>query len=123
MFTLLKHVISVVIWAVVAVAFLIAKSPELFAFWVLVGAVLVLAWVVKFIWKWIVGIFFPTVTARGYFLFIVIVLGLALGFYQLAVVPVFNSWGTTKDEIAEEYPIDNFIKDATYLRPPFGFAS
>jgi hypothetical protein len=111
MFTLLKHVISVVIWAVVAAAFLIAKSPELFAFWVLVGAVLILAWIVKFIWKWIVGIFLPTVSARGYFIFIVIVLCLGLGFYQIAVVPVFNSWGATTDELKEEYPIDEFIKN------------
>ena len=57
--------ISIVIWAVVAGAFLIADSPELFAVWVLFGAILIAAWIIKFVWKWIVGIFFPTVTARA----------------------------------------------------------
>ncbi len=111
MFTLLKHALSIVIWAVVAAAFLIAGSPELFAFWVLLGVVLLFAWVVKFIWKWIVGIFLPTVSARAYFLFIVIVLALGLGFYQVAIVPVFNYWGTTKSEITDQYPIDEFLSD------------
>ena len=109
MFTLLKHALSVVIWAVVAAAFLIAGSPELFAFWALLGIILVFAWVVKFIWKWIVGIFFPAVSARAYFLFIVIVLAVGLAFYQVAVVPMFNYWGATKAEIADDYPIDDFL--------------
>jgi hypothetical protein len=112
MFTLLKYAISVVIWAVVGAAFLIAKSPELFAFWALIGAISIVAWVVKFIWKWIVGIFLPTVTARSYFFFIVIVLGLGLAFYQVAIVPLFNSWGATKEELKDKYPIDQFLPES-----------
>ena len=112
MFTLLKHVISVVIWAVVAAAFLIAKSPELFAFWVLIGAILIVAWVVKFVWKWIVGIFLPTVSARSYFLFILIVIAAGLAFYQVTIVPSFNSWGATEKELNKHYPIDEFLPES-----------
>jgi len=112
MFTLLKYAISAVIWAVVGAAFLIAKSPELFAFWALIGAISIAAWVVKFVWKWIVGIFLPTVTARGYFFFIVIILGLGLGFYQVVIVPLFNSWGATTEELKDEYPIDQFLPES-----------
>ena len=111
MFTLLKHVLSVVIWAIVAGAFLIAGNPELFAFWGLVGAILVFAWMVKFIWKWIIGIFLPTVSARAYFFFIIIVIILGLSFYQLAIVPTLNYWGATRDEIEKEYPVDEFLAD------------
>ena len=109
MFTLLKYAISIIIWAVVAAAFLIAKSPELFAFWALIGALSIIAYVIKFFWKWIIGIFFPTVTARGYFFFIVVVIGLGLAFYQIAIVPSFNSWGVTKGEVNDKYPIDKFL--------------
>ena len=112
MFTLLKHAISILIWAIVAAAFLIAKNPELLAFWVLLGAILVLAWVIKFVWKWIIGIFFPTVMARSYFLFVLIVLAIGLGIYQLTIVPEFNSWGATEKEMKDKYPIDDFLPNA-----------
>ncbi len=112
MFTLLKYVISAVIWAVVAFAFLIAKSPELVAFWALFGAILVAIWVIKFVWKWIIGIFLPTVTARGYFSFILIILVLGLAIYQIAIVPRLNSWETYDKELKSDYPIDKFLPEA-----------
>ncbi|OQX92444.1 MAG: hypothetical protein B6D58_02980 [candidate division Zixibacteria bacterium 4484_95] len=109
MFTLLKYVFSVVIWAVVAAAFLIAKSPELFLFWVLIGAVLILSWLVKFIWKWIVGIFFPTIMIRSFALFIMLAIILFALVYQAIIVPGLNHWGTTKNELEKQYPIDKFL--------------
>jgi len=112
MFALLKHVISIVIWAVVAGAFLLANSPELFAFWVLFGFVLVVAWIVKFIWKWIIGIFFPTVMARSYFFFVLSLIIIALTVYQLVVVPRIASWGVSDNEAETSYPIDEFLPNA-----------
>lgn len=109
MFTLLKHIFSIVIWAVVGAAFLIAKSPELFVFWVLVGAILIFAWLVKFVWKWIVGIFFPTVMLRSYVLFIMAVIMLSSFVYQIAIVPKLNHWGVTKNELEKQYPVDRFL--------------
>jgi hypothetical protein len=96
----------------VAAAFLIAKSPELFAFWVLVGAILLVAWVVKFIWKWIIGIFFPTMKARSYFVFIVMVLVLAGAVYQFALVPKLISWHVSENEAKYDYPVDEFLPKA-----------
>ena len=112
MFTLLKHVISIVVWVVVAAAFLIAKSPELFAFWVLIGAILLVAWVVKFVWKWIIGIFLPTIMARSYFLFVLVVVILALAAYQFILVPKFNHWDVSEAEINKDYPVDKFMPEA-----------
>jgi hypothetical protein len=112
MFTLLKYVISIAIWAIVAAALLIAKNPELFAFWVLIGGILVVAWVIKFVWKWIFGIFFPTLMARSYFIFVLVVLILALAAYQLILVPRFNHWGVSEDEVKNDYPVDKFLPEA-----------
>jgi len=111
-FTLLKHVISLVLWAVVAGAFLLAKNPELFAFWVLFGVILLIAWVVKFIWKWIVGIFFPTVMARSYFFFVLTLLIAVLAIYQLILVPGFTNWGASDEEVTNKYPVDEFLPKA-----------
>ncbi len=112
MFTLLKHVISLVLWAVVAGAFLLAKNPELLAFWVLFGVILLIAWVVKFVWKWIVGIFFPTVMARSYFFFVLTLLIAALAIYQIILVPGFTNWGASDEEVANKYPVDEFLPEA-----------
>lgn len=112
MFTLLKFAISIAIWGVVAGAFLIAKSPELFAFWALIGALSVIAYIIKFFWKWIIGIFFPTVSRRAYFFLVVIVIALGLAFYQVAIVPGFNSWGVKKDEVNDKYAVDKFLPQA-----------
>jgi hypothetical protein len=112
MFTILKHLFSVVIWVIVGAALLIAKSPELFAFWALVGIILLAAWVIKFIWKWIVGIFFPTVSARSYFFTVLFFLIVALALYQLILVPAFVHWGITEDELKREYAIDELLPEA-----------
>ena len=109
MFTLLKHIFSIVIWAVVAAAFLVARSPELLVFWVLIGAILIFAWLVKFFWKWIVGIFFPTVMLRSYVLFILAVIVLSALVYQITIVPKLNQWGVTENELEEQYPVDKFL--------------
>lgn len=112
MFTLLKHVISVVIWAIVASAFLIANNPELFAFWVLFGFILIIAWIVKFFWKWIIGIFFPTIAARSYFFFILTLIIVGLAAYQFVFVPKITNWGAASNEITADYPIDKFLPEA-----------
>jgi len=112
LFTLIKYALSILIWAVVAGAFLIAKNPELFAFWALFGAILLGGWVIKFVWKWIVGIFFPTVMARSYLLFVIVVLALGLGFYQMTIVPALNSWGASAEEMEKKYPVDDFLPTA-----------
>ena len=112
MFTFLKHVISIIIWVIVAAVFLIAKSPELFAFWALFGFILIVAFVIKFIWKWIVGIFFPTVSARSYFFFILTIMIIGLAAYQYMLVPQYSREGANDREISRHYPVDKFLPKA-----------
>jgi hypothetical protein len=99
MITLLKYSISLIIWAVVAGAFLIAKSPQLFAFWALLGTAILVGWFFKMFWKWFVGIFFPTIELRAYIIGVLILLIGALLFFEYSIVPKWNRWGATKDEL------------------------
>jgi hypothetical protein len=112
MITLLKYAISLIIWAVVAGAFLIAKSPQLFAFWGLLGLVILIGWIFKMFWKWFVGIFFPTIELRAYIIVVLILLVAAILVFEYSFVPGWNKWGVTKDEFTEEYPVDEFLPQA-----------
>lgn len=112
MITLLKHTISLIIWAVVAGAFLIAKSPQLFAFWALLGLVILVGWIFKMFWKWFVGIFFPTIQLRAYIITILLLLGAAVLFFEYSFVPGWSKWGVTKDELGEKYAVDEFLPQA-----------
>ncbi|NLI16816.1 MAG: hypothetical protein GX409_11080 [candidate division Zixibacteria bacterium] len=112
MITLLKYSISLIIWAVVAGAFLIAKSPQLFAFWALLGTAILVGWFFKMFWKWFVGIFFPTIELRAYIIGVLILLIGALLFFEYSIVPKWNRWGATKDELEEKYAVDDFLPQA-----------
>jgi hypothetical protein len=112
MITLLKYSISLVIWAVVAGAFLIAKSPQLFAFWGLFGLIILVGWFFKMFWKWFVGIFFPTIQLRAYIIFVLLLLAAAVVIFEYSFVPSWNKWGVTKDEYEQEYPVDKLLPKA-----------
>jgi hypothetical protein len=112
MITLLKYAISLIIWAVVAGAFLIAKSPQLFAFWGLLGLVILVGWIFKMFWKWFVGIFFPTIEIRAYIIVVVLLLIAAVLVFEYSFVPSWNKWGVTKEEYTEKYPVDEFLPQA-----------
>jgi len=112
MITLLKYAISIVIWAIVAAAFLIARNPQLFAFWALFGLVILVGWFFKMFWKWFVGIFFPTIQLRAYIIFVFLLLAAAVFAFETVIVPGLNRWGATKDELNEEYPIDKLLPKA-----------
>jgi hypothetical protein len=55
MLTLLKYGISLAIWAIVAVAFLIAGSPQMFAFWGLLGLIILIGWFYKMVYRHILS--------------------------------------------------------------------
>lgn len=112
MITLLKYAISLIIWAVVAGAFLIAKSPQLFAFWALLGFVILVGWIFKMFWKWFIGIFFPTIELRAYIIVVFLLLIGAVLFFEYSFVPGWNKWGATKDELERKYAVDEFLPQA-----------
>lgn len=112
MITLLKHAISVGIWGIIAIAFLIAGNPQLFAFWALFGFIILLGWFFKLVWKWIVGIFFPTVQPRAYIIFVLIFLAVALAVFESLVIPGWNTWNADKEDIEREYPVDKLVPGA-----------
>ncbi len=112
MITLLKYAISIAIWLMVAFAFLIAGNPQLFAFWALFGFILLLGWFFKVLWKWFVGIFFPSVQPRVYILFILIIVAVFLLLFESFIIPKWNTWNAEKEDIEREYPIDKIMPQA-----------
>ena len=115
MLTLLKYAISLAIWAIVAGAFLIAGSPQIFAFWGLLGLIILIGWFYKMLWKWFIGIFFPTIQLRFYIIFMFLLTAAAVFAFEAVIVPGLNTWGATKDELKEEYPIDEFLPNANTI--------
>jgi len=110
--TLLKYAISIAIWTVVAFAFLIAGNPPLFAFWALFGLIMLLGWFFKIVWKWFIGIFFPSIQPRVYILFVLLLMAVFLFLFESFVIPGWNVWNVEKENVEREFPIDKMMPQA-----------
>jgi hypothetical protein len=107
MFTLLKHGISIVIWLGIAALLLVLGKIIYLAFWVILGAFLLLVWLGQIVYRiafWFNPDFKPIKIIVTFA--IIVVAGLIC--YKVFILPSWNRWGSSDDEVRAKYKVDEF---------------
>jgi hypothetical protein len=111
MLTLVKYGISILIWVAVAALLLVTGKVVYLAFWAILGALLLIVWLGQVVYKiafWFNPDFKPIKIIVAFA--IIIVAGLILS--KLFVLPIWNRWGSTDEEVKTEYKVDEFCEQS-----------
>lgn len=111
MITLIRYVISIIIWAVVALILLLTGKVIYLLFWGLLGVFLVVLWLGHMLYKFIY-LFNPDFKAIKIVLAFVVLLAIGIGYFKFFVAPSWNNWNSTAEEIDDRYAADNYCPDA-----------
>lgn len=109
MLTLVKYAISIIIWAAIAALLLVMGKIVYLAFWAILGAFLLIAWLGHMAYHvitWFDPNFKPI---KLIVIFALLVVG-GIAVYKLAIQPIWNTWGSTQEEIKDRYKADEFCE-------------
>jgi len=109
--TLIRYVISIVIWAIVALILLLTGKVIYLMFWAILGAFLVLMWLGHMIYK-IFYLFNPDFKAIKIVIAFLVIVILGVAYFKLFVAPSWNNWNSTPEEVQDHYAADNYCPEA-----------
>jgi hypothetical protein len=111
MFTLLKHGISILIWIAVAALLILTGKIVYLAFWAILGVILLLIWLGQIAYK-IAFMFNPAFKPIKVVVSFMVIIAACLIVYNLFVLPAWNKWGSTEEELREHYKADDFCPES-----------
>ncbi len=111
MFTLVRYAISVLIWVGIAALLLVLGKVVYLIFWTLVGLLLLVIWLGHMTYH-VACWFNPDFKPIKIILAFAVVLIAGLAYFKYFAAPVWNTWGSTKEEIEEHYKADDYCPDA-----------
>jgi hypothetical protein len=107
MFTLLKHGISILIWVAVAALLILTGKIVYLAFWAILGLALLLIWLGQIFYK-IAFMFNPQFKPIKIVFAFVLIIAAGLIVYRIFILPAWDRWGSTEDELRAHYKVDEF---------------
>ena len=111
MLTIIRYVVSIAVWAIIAVVLLLTGKIIYLMFWALLGALLVIIWTGHMLYK-IIYLFNPDFKAIKLVFAFLLILVAGLAVFKFAVAPSWNYWNSTQEEINDEYTADRYCPDA-----------
>jgi hypothetical protein len=109
--TLIRYVLSIAIWAVVAIVLLLTGKAVYLMFWLLLGGLLIIVWIGHMIYK-IFYLFNPDFKAIKIVVAFLILIAAGIGYFKFFVAPSWNNWNSTQEEIDDKYIADQYCPEA-----------
>jgi len=111
MFTLMKHGISILIWVAVAALLILTGKIVYLAFWAILGIILLLIWLGQVVYK-IAFMFNPAFKPIKIIVAFIVIIAAGLLVYKIFILPTWNRWGSSEDELQAHYKADDFCPEA-----------
>lgn len=111
MITLIRYVFSVLIWAAVAAILMVTGKVIYLTFWALLGILLIIVWAGHMVYK-VFYLFNPDFKPIKVVVAMAILTVVVAAYFKIFVAPVWDTWGSTKDEIEENYKVDEYCPGA-----------
>ena len=111
MIALIRYVISIIAWAIVAIVLLVTGKVVYLMFWFIIGALLVLLWLGHMVYK-IVYLFNPDFKPIKIVLAFAVLILVGVGVFKFLIAPSWNNWNSTTEEIDDHYVVDKYCPDA-----------
>jgi hypothetical protein len=111
MFTLFKHGLSILIWVAIAALLILLGKVVYLAFWVIVGAILLLVWLGQIFYK-IAFMFNPAFKPIKIVVVFIVIIAAGLVAYKVFIQRAWNRWGSTDKEVEAQYKADEYCPES-----------
>jgi hypothetical protein len=108
---LVRYLISIIIWAVVAAVLLMTGKVVYLMFWAIIGALLVIIWFGHMVYK-LFYLFNPDFKPIKIVLVFLVLIVAGAAYFKFFVAPTWNDWNSTREEIDDQYVADRYCPDA-----------